>query len=461
MRQGLFRYARTGSYRHLAWLITSFLLCVHRLGYPQQLNKTAYVNQASNVAGNDFYEVVIEGTLGRGVGLSAVRTGERHPLTIIRPDTVVKQDLIVGGGKSVPGTSYITIRSYGSNTDYVQSEFPLPAKDGAYRLVWLDSLFVNEDSLVTNYLEPIYDGAAKTGFKIHYSLPGLERGRAIPDTLEITHSVNVHGKIFNDSWVEFSTVLRNTGTLQRPLTMGIRYLWDVAIGGDEGPIFKHFNHSDFQFTESSHSRIDFPYFVLSANDTIKIKRPRQIDSIRTVPPGYNIFGSVLTPASLHRAPFLPVRVQQVSWSRAFFQPFDYTINPQKDVTTAAGDSLASLTGGDNAIQFYWGEAPLKALTFWPGQTVEVSQALFAAPVNFEPTALMDWDPPTCKITAMHNEAPKSIELAVQDNNSGLFSVDFLTRKTLVSIHWILTRAHWNRCALLAVPSIRPSPSVSP
>ena len=360
------------------------------------------------IAGNSFYQIVVERGLGVGVGLYSVRTGSLHPVTLKLQG---KQDVLVGGGKQVPATSYTTIRSYSSKTDYVQSE--LAVQDQTHRIVWLDSLFINDQEIVpdTVYFKPIYsDSDSLTGYCVKYSLPGLKRPSStavIRDTMEITQIINVHGTSFDDSWVEITTLLENTGTL--PLTAGIRYLWDVAVAGDDGPLMTTLGSKGSSLFETAHTRLDFAYIKLHANDKIKAQ-----------PPGYDIFGSALTLAGLRRAPFQPVRLQQVSWPRAFFRSFDYLVTDTLDVTSP-NDPHAGQNGGDNAIQYFWGERPETALTFWPGQTIKVTQALFAALRNEEPTALLDWEPPSCDISFL-GTSPKSIAVTVQDPNSGLHSI---------------------------------------
>lgn len=439
--------AGTNLSRRFFCAITFLLLAASWPAYAQSVNraalrKDAYVSQASHVAGNGYYAIVVEGTLGRGVGLFAVRTDTLHPLTkttarrdttikcdttaMVRCDTTIKtiitkaafEDLIVGGNKGLPGTSYMTIRSYRPHgnykyTDYVQSEFAVQEDAAAQRIVWLDSLFINSRGVFTDYLRPIPDtGEKPTGIRITYSLPGLPRDDSeaeIVDEMEITQIVNVHGKTFDDSWVQVATIVKNKDV--EPVSIGIRYLWDVSVAGDDGPRFTIFHAGDFDSTESSHTRIIFPFFLLTANDRS-----------RTPPPAYEIYGSALTPALLHRAPFLPTRIQQVSWSRAFFKAFDYQINATRDVTTEK-DSLAGPSGGDNAIQYFWGEQP-NTLTVWPGQSIEVSQSLFAGPVGHAPADPVDWEPPVCEIIAREAGPPKSVELMAQDPNSGLFSIRF-------------------------------------
>src|SRR5882672_459158 len=70
---------------------------------------------AASTGGTTFYPVAIETTPGGvGLGVYAVTTGASHPIV----GALGAQNILFGGG--IPGTSFTTIRSYTSGTDYVQ-----------------------------------------------------------------------------------------------------------------------------------------------------------------------------------------------------------------------------------------------------------------------------------------------------------------------------------------------------
>ncbi len=372
------------------------------------------------IAGNDFYEVVVEDFIGNGVGLYSVRTGPNHPVTrrFRKP-----QDLLAGASDTLSGSSYTTIRSYRSRTDYVQT--PVPDSTGGYRVFWLDQAFANDDSVVadSSFIQPIFDGDRITGFRVLYPLPGLPQpgGPIIIDTLAITQIIQVHGRTFDDSWVEATTIVKNLGQLL-PTTIGIRYLWDLNIGnlkaGDDGPVLRERGGDLFSPFEQNIAPVQFAFYMAAANDTLR----DAAGNITVQPPAYNFFGSALTPAILKRAPRQPERVQQVFWPQAFFSAFDYTCNPDLRVIGGQDDALSRLTGGDNAMQYFWGETPERAITLWPGQTVEVTQALFGSLPGEEPSTVVDWVPPICEIVGIEPGPPKTITVMVRDLESGLASI---------------------------------------
>ncbi|MGH7493583.1 MAG: T9SS type A sorting domain-containing protein [bacterium] len=400
---------------------------MHQPGFAQHLDKAKYLKPrlakaAQNtplVAGNDFYEIVMERFVGAGVGLFSVRTGSRHPVTIADPGNPKPQDLLTGASDSLAGSSYTTIRSYRSQTDYVQTQFPDSAN--GFRVFWLDHSFISDDSVVadTNFIKPIIsDRGTITGFRVTYHLPGLPQpdGIIITDTLAITEILNAHGESFADAWVEVTTIVKNTGT--QPTTLGIRYLWDLNIGGDDGPVLRQRGGDPFGPNEMSQVPVDFAYYVAEANDTL-----RNTDgSIKVLPPAYNFFGSAITPATLKRTGLQPERMQQVFWPLAFFNAFDYQTDDSLRVVGGLNDPLSRLTGGDNAIQYFWGESPNRALTLWPGQSAEFTQGLFGSLPNAEPSTVVDWIPPMCEIVAVHPGPPKRLEIMVQDFESGVRSI---------------------------------------
>ena len=386
--------------------LAGWLLALSILARTQTLNKADYLHRSTVEGGNDFYEIVVEDVAGAGVGLYSVRTGARHPITASFSGQ--RQDLLVGARKGFTGSSYLTVRSYSSQTDYVQSEFAESA--APFRAVWLDTLFVNDDSLVTDFITPILAGAEITGFRATYNVPGLPRPMPpgiVLDTMTIVQVVNVHGSTFDDSWVEISTMVRNDGA--QPLRLGLRYLWDLGVGPDDGPLPAQKGGTSFGDTEARLPDTDFSFFVTEANDALGA----------FTPPGYQVFGSVLTPANLKRTEFQPTRLQHVFWPLAFLKTFDYEIDSTLVITKDVG---APLSGGDNALQYFWGEDQGAALTVAPGDSLEVTQVLFAGLPGREPQGVLDLAPPVCTFANFSPGPPKRFEILAQDLGSGLAEI---------------------------------------
>ena len=178
-----------------SFLTISLLVLLREPANSQTLDKVDYlkqralkkINGATRVAGNGIYEILIEESIDSGVGLYTLRTGPEHPITA---DSLFKssQDLLFTGGQErVSGTSYITVRSYTSNTDYVQIDIARP--DSQFSVLWLDEIFVGEDDIAdpSEFFIPI----ATTGFQVIYELPGFSN---VSDSMRITQRVNVHGE---------------------------------------------------------------------------------------------------------------------------------------------------------------------------------------------------------------------------------------------------------------------------
>jgi hypothetical protein len=361
-------------------------------------------------ARNDMYEVIIESTIGEGVGLYTIRTGRSHPITLRYGK---KHDLLGGGSKGLTGTSYTTVRSYTNQTDYVQTKFA--QGEAPFATIWLDSLFINDNDIDTNYLAVIKNGADTTGVAIRYLLPNL---MPAPDSLRITQKILLHGAEFENSWVEITTIVTNTGA--RTVAVGMRYFWDMAIAGDDGPVLvqKAFN-VNFGRNETAFAPVHFAFFTAAANDNLMLP-----------PPAYNVWGSGITPANLLRTRFLPARLQQVSWPLAFFKAFAYDITGNLDVTTPA-DPNAGIVGGDNAVQYFWGDSPETALNIAPRDSVQVTQVLFATLPNQTPRTLLDSEAPVCRIAKVEPGPPKRIIFEAQDAVSGLCSMRVVAAYNLV------------------------------
>ncbi len=411
------------SFRHrqlAAFLLVSLTFTLPLVAQVQKLKKEDYFSKGTVTAGNGIYRVSLENILGEGVGLYAISTGPRHPIT--RANNNKLQDLLVGGSSGEhgrPGTSYTTIRSYTSTTDYVQSEFaarPDTTPYGIFEPFWLDGTFINDDSIVAenNYLTPIKKiffsenggrDTLTTGYTVTYKLPSLANPLHVRDQMVITEKIEVHGTDFGDSWVEITTIVKNIGP--EAIEIGIRYFWDLNVGGDDGPeLFEQTFNTSLGKREAGIGWINFAHFKAEGMNTSNGK-----------PVDFNVYGTALTPTNLLRVPLQPTRLQQASWLRAFFNAFDYSIDPSLNITVQ-GDPKTDQPGGDSAVQFFWGETLDNAITIKTGDSVQVTQGLFASPSDGKPT-LYDLALPTCEVTKRQFEPAKRFELLIQDEISGL------------------------------------------
>jgi hypothetical protein len=385
-------------------LLLAIAVVLHRPTYAQKLNRMAHIHHRTLLAGNRMYEVVIEDTVGTGVGLYTVRTGPEHPIT--QQFDSQKQDLL-----DVTGTSFLTVRSYNSKKDYTQSD--IAVSEPGFTSIWLDNTFGNSK---TSVVTPILNRSAETtGFRVKYKLPGATTA---PDKMAITQVINVNGAGFNDSWVELTTMVKNTGT--DTLKIGIRYMLHLKVGGDTGPVLIR---NGFGVGLGNHETrldsINFAFLRAEANDAIGL-----------TPPGYNVFASAITPANLLRTPHQSTRLQHVFWPFALLSAFNYNISSQADLIITKDEGDAVLTGGDSAIQYFWGETRDRALKIPPNDSVQVTQALFAALPNRPPSVVLDQNPPKCNITIIDPGPPKRVRLRVNDPASGLQALQVLKSSNL-------------------------------
>ncbi len=291
-------------------------------------------------AGNSIYRVHVQDISGAGVGLYTATTGPGHPAG-------EGLNVLFGGG--FPGTTFNTIRSYTSNTDYVQDD----GKSSSNTNVFLDPFGV---------VTPL--GA--TGFRTTYTLAGT------PDTLTIIQYVKVNGTTFEDSSVEVTTTVINNGA--SAVDIGIRYLWDYQVGTDDGPTFQSFtadqvfvNACDLRLTEFELVDPDISSYRIEDND------------VNPSPPTFSIFGTVTGPDFVTPVPTPPDLLQYACWPSSFSTAFEYTVNPERDIATVASDCQSGMGGGDTAVLYFFGRDRANALRILPGSSATVSASMFLTP----------------------------------------------------------------------------------
>src|SRR5690606_28133624 len=128
--------------------------------------------------------------------------------------------VLYDGDSGQPATSFNTLRSYTSMTDYVQRESAS-----------LDGFESRNLSQFTARSKVIEGNAIRT----RYVLNPTTTGSQAKDALEIIQDIRVTGTNQRDSAVQVTTRVTNMG--QDPLKIGVRYLWDFEIGLDDGPGF--------------------------------------------------------------------------------------------------------------------------------------------------------------------------------------------------------------------------------
>lgn len=287
-------------------------------------------------AGNKIYRVFVQDIPGTAVGDYTAQTGPNHPLGS-------GKNLLFGGG--APVTSFNTFRSYTTMTDYTV--------DG---LSSAQPPFTKVDIRQFATTRPIDN----TGVRTTYVLPGPP---VTPDNLIIQQDVNVVGKTFRESYIEVRVKIINKNNINTRI--GIRYLWDTIIEGDDGPTFQTVNPiSPLITNEAQFDRPGFEAYQLADND----RNPN--------PPTYIVYGSVTGPANIGIIT-PPTRIQYAYWFASRATTFDYNINPNRNITV--------LPNNDSAVLYYWGHNLDTAIILDAnGGSVSVFAALFATKPGIVP-----------------------------------------------------------------------------
>ena len=249
--------------------------------------------------------------------------------------------MLYGGTSESPSTSWLTVRSYTSETDYYNED---GSPDSAFDTVQLDDFAT---------VEPTSATATRTTY-------ALADGDA-PDDLTIVQDVEVSGTTYQNSFVDITTTVTNEG--EGSVDIGIRYFWDWEIGDDDGPSFAQvLPDGPTEVTEQTYTSPTFQYYRIQDND--------DVDS-----PLFAVYG---TTAGRLPSSTPPDELMFVAWSDADDVTFDYTTDPNFDV--------ASYNGGENdsAVLYFWGPDEENAITLGPGDSIIVSESLTAAPAGEGP-----------------------------------------------------------------------------
>jgi hypothetical protein len=301
--------------------------------------------------GNTIYTVCVD-DIGQ-IGRYTARTGPAHP--------VPNRNVLFGGEGSAPGTSFNSYRSFTSGTTYTQG------------------LAVGGVNM--NAFAPTTTTIGTTGVRTTWQITGV-------DNLRIVQDVNVNGTTFNDSNIEVTTTITNTGTESRAL--GIRYLWDYQIGLDDGPTFQERNpDGPVRIHEAEFRPVVFEYYEIEDNDFADPTSPI-----------YTVLGTALGPGNVTPAPTAPTQITYGCWQDAVSTAFDYSIVPGRDVATMASPCGGG-RGGDNTTIYWWGRDADSARTLAPDQSVTERALLFAT--------LPDQPPPfACALTLSPSSATNPV-----------------------------------------------------
>jgi hypothetical protein len=248
--------------------------------------------------------VVVEDEQSKsGTGVFAAATGTEHPAGD------GQSILFRGDGSGNKHGSYLTVRSWTTGKDYVQTT-------GA----------VSSPNLVTRLDSLGATGAIEGGFRTAYDV-------AAQDTLRVLSDERVEGS-GTASAIVLRAEITNSGDL--PAAFGLRYLLDLELAGDDGPEFAPGYDGDLEAREDSYSSL--PSFRVEAG------------SMR-------LFGSFSR---------TPDEVKFAHWPEASGATFEYETGGQ-DIASAGGanDSAALVYFGNSeatAIRLAPGESLAVSIT---------------------------------------------------------------------------------------------------
>ncbi len=270
--------------------------------FAQVQSKVDLLNRASSAAvltaGNGIYTVHVENQCGDWTAT----TGPLHP---------AGAGLNVLYGNGSPGTSYTTLRSYTSGTDYVTGS-------GAGGC----SALCNVAGVPSVSTETM--GGTAVGITLTWTI--VDAGNSV----SFEQSVVVEGPVDGTETVD-NTVIRETHTVSNAgpgsLSYGLRKLWDWQIGPDDGPWFGDCATPDQACDRSMNldasGALDAPYprsYVIN-DDPAAALCPGGIVPNNAAGCGgnplYIVAGTVAPPVGLSPEPDAPEILQFNEWNSQF------------------------------------------------------------------------------------------------------------------------------------------------
>jgi Ca2+-binding RTX toxin-like protein len=301
--------------------LTRAALCIAGLLLATTLFIASPARAVTQTAGNGIYNVYVDDTNGQYTATTAAGHPSGNGLNVLFGD----------GG---PGTTFNSLRSYTTSTNYTQ--------DGTGGSVDLGPL---------SSTAPL----GTTGFRTTYVLPGPS---TTPDTLTIVQDVLVNGTTFDNSTIEVTWRVTNNGS--GPVNIGVRYLWDYQIADDDGPTFQQQSpDGSVLLNEADFAPPAFEFYRIQDNNGAT--------------PTFNVLGTVTGPASVSPTPVSPTFLQNASWPNSHNTAFDYA---------SSGTDVSSPSGPDDeAVLYYWGNTAGNAIAIPAGGTFTASESIVGVPAG--------------------------------------------------------------------------------
>ncbi len=287
--------------------------------------------------GNDVFRVFVEENWGLGVGSLTAQSGPKHPAGAGR-------NLLFGNG--TPGTSYLILRHIDRGSD--------PRETVLKDYVQGSLLTHPTEQPLDDVLEAI-EPIGETGVRLTWD----------SGTFDMTQDIVVHGTTAADSSVEVTTRITPADVRDG---FQLQYLWDVALGADDGPVLQ-------SQTASTQYRPFEPVntteqLISATTDSVALADNDQSGAPPTLAVGITTRGpGVVTPA-----PTAPETQKYVCWPEAIYGRFGaYDPDDSYDISTPSSGCTNSNGKNDSAVLTNW-SAEATA-----GQPITFSASLFAAP----------------------------------------------------------------------------------
>ncbi|MEA1895539.1 MAG: hypothetical protein U9N36_10150 [Euryarchaeota archaeon] len=277
---------------------------------------------------NGIYGVSVQDATGHnGEGTYTIATGSGHP--------VPNENVLYGGVDCDPGSTYLTVRVYETGKEYVSTTTG-PTQSSGYTVVDLDDCSPD---------------TALSGNEIHTTWTTGEG-------LLIHQIIAIEGSMLADSRVRVTTHITNNNDTS-DLSVGVRYVWDLTIGDEDGSWFaERRTDGDWIDTECEWVVPGFRNYATTndPNSSILI-----------------VWGNLTGHDALVPPATTPDRLQFVAWGSSGDGVFDHAFD-----YTPTGQTLAG-SGSDSAIAYYWGDDETNAITLSSGESDSVTQYLYVAP----------------------------------------------------------------------------------
>lgn len=291
-------------------------------------------------------------------------------------------------GIGAPQTTFNTIHSFTTGTDYVQGS---PGQTSPPSVISLSPLMA---------VTPLGSNGVRA-----------LRTMNAPDKITVETDTVVGGTTPSDSVIEVTTHVTNDDNA--PVRVGIRYLWDVQVGGDDGPMFQPVGTgAPFSTNEAAFAAPAFASWRVEDNGH------------NFSPPTYDVLGSAAGPVAVGPAPTPPSLLEFGCFPAASHQPFAYTADPSYDVSTSQSLCGGLGANGDSGVLLYWGDQSANAIAIDPGHTATVTALLAAAPTG---GAFSDRAAPASELSAPGCTQSGELSFRVTDADGGTGPASIHTR----------------------------------